>query len=127
MNEENDIRAKLAAHGVDESTDLLGDPIKPNPPMTAPIPFRVWYLNEYEYWVARNIEELRAAYIENHGEETWTDHCEDARELTDAELEELRVCVTDENDDATGEKISFAEYLRDLNPDEPEYFCGSEW
>jgi hypothetical protein len=61
-------RSGSALGVVPMSTDLLGDPVVDPPAMNAPLPWRVWYLNEYEFWVARNLNELRAAYIENHGE-----------------------------------------------------------
>lgn len=73
--------------------DLLGDPLPPTPSMTAPLPWRVYRMDEYDWWVARSLDEAKASYKHRTGVD---DECiEDARELTDDELDTLHFIDTD--------------------------------
>jgi hypothetical protein len=106
--------------------DLLGNATEEIPSMTAPLPWRVFYVNEYEYWVAHTMDELKDLYLrEVHSEETF----EDAYELTDIQLAELKILEDDpDGENPTGKTICGTEYLYQIRDSltRPEYFCGSE-
>lgn len=109
------------------STDLFGNPIVDPPPMDAPLPWRVFYVNDQEWWLARSLEELRDFYVKACGREAWDTYCQDACEVSDADLDKLEVAEVDEDERFTGGKHSFREELASRSPTEPEFFAGSEW
>lgn len=83
----------MEAH-VTESTDLVGDPLPDTPSMTAPLPWRVFRMDDCDWWVAHTLEDAKASYQHETGVDD--ESIEDARELTDAELDKLHFVDTDE-------------------------------
>jgi hypothetical protein len=72
-----------------EPKDLLGDPVAATPAMNAPLPWRVYRMNDTDWFMARTIEEAMTEYVRQCGgpiEET----CEGVRELTDEEMDRLQ-------------------------------------
>lgn len=107
--------------------DLLGDPTAATPAMTDPIPFRVYQLNDYEWWMARSLEDAIADWCSVTG--CTTEDCDDARELTDAELDSFR--FFDEGVDESGNTITrtFREELARrvaAGETEPQLFATTE-
>lgn len=106
--------------------DLFGDPLPPTPPMSAPLPWRVFRVSDCEWWLARSLDEARAHYREFTGE----DIDEDARELTDAELCRLQFIDDPDRPLAKGRKRSFAKELAlriSAGVDGPQMFACSEY
>lgn len=78
------------------TTDLLGHPIPDPPPMDAPLPWRVFQMNNVTDWVmARTEREAIAFYVEfcnemgdcrTEGQMRASGSIHDVHELTDAEL-----------------------------------------
>lgn len=80
-----------------KSTDLVGDPLPETPSMTAPLPWRVFRMNDCEWWVARTLAEAKAHYLEYTGcseEEAF----DDAHELDDESLDRLHYIDVDESE-----------------------------
>lgn len=105
--------------------DLVGDPLSPTPAMTDPIPWRVFYVNDMEWWVARSLDELKAAYIESTG----VDDFDETYEVEEKALDELRVALTDEDDNPSGESQTFRQLLAErvaCGLSAPEFFAGYE-
>ncbi len=79
------------------TADLLGDPISETPPMDAPLPWRVFQMNDVTEWVmARTEREAVACYLEycnSCGDHRTEDEMRadgsifQVRELTEAELQ----------------------------------------
>lgn len=68
------------------STDLFGQPIADPPPMNAPLPWRVFQMNDHpEWWIARTLEEAKAAVAEAWGDDD-PELVVDAFELSDESL-----------------------------------------
>ncbi len=109
--------------------DLLGDPVPETPAMNAPLPWRVFEMTDLpEYYVARSLEEAKAAYLRDCGEDC-AEYVEDACELSDDALNRLTILMTDEDEEPTGEKPTFREYLDSLvagGLDRAQFFAGSE-
>jgi hypothetical protein len=76
--------------------DLLGNPMPETPPMTAPLPWRVFRMDDCDWWVARSLEEAKATYLHETGVDN--EYVEDARELTDEEMDRLHYVDSDERD-----------------------------
>lgn len=74
-------------------TDLLGDPTPETPSMTDPLPWRVFRMNDTDWWLARTLAEARADYLHQTGEDE-----DEARELTEEELDRLHFVDTDEDE-----------------------------
>jgi hypothetical protein len=57
--------------------------------MTAPLPWRVFKVNDCDWYIARTLEEAIATWVRDTG---WNDcdDFEDARELSEAELDRLK-------------------------------------
>ena len=70
--------------------DLLGDPLPPTPSMTDPLPIRVFRINDSEWWMARTLAEAKQDYLATVGPMSEEEAFDDARELTDAELDSLQ-------------------------------------
>lgn len=105
-------------------TDLLGDPAPDTPLMSAALPFRVYRMNDSEWWMARSLDEAREAYHACYG--TDEHDTADARELTDEELD--RLTFTD--DEATPRVTrTFREELarQSATATEPDFFATTEW
>lgn len=62
--------------------------IQETPGMTTPLPWRVFRLNDCDWWIARTLEEAVADCKREQGMEDRD--FTDARELTEAELDNLR-------------------------------------
>jgi hypothetical protein len=108
--------------------------IPDTPPMTAPLPWRVWQINDVDWVMARSEREALGFYLE------WSRDCGDHRtedehradgdigplfhELTDIELAEEVFC-----DLADGSQKSFADELaeRAKTVTVPMYFAGTEY
>lgn len=108
--------------------DLLGDPVAPTPPMDAPLPWRVYRLNDCDWWVARSLEEAKADYIASCGGDD--DSFEDPHELTDAELDRMQINGMDENERLAGTKHSFREELKQrvaAGLTGPAFFASTEY
>lgn len=83
--------------------------VQETPGMTAPLPWRVFRMNDVDWWMARTLEEARASYKR----ETGDDETEDACELTDEEMDRLMFHETDENERPTKKgRRTFREELR---------------
>src|SRR5207248_8402736 len=89
--------------------DLLGDPLPATPAMTDPLPWRVFRLNDCDWWFARSLEEAIADYKHQTG--AGDEELEDARELTEEELD--RLMFTDDPDDPLSATLhTFRDELR---------------
>lgn len=94
------------------TTDLLGDPIPETPAMNAPLPWRVFCMDDYPtYFVARSLEEAKEAAANEWGD--WNPELtEDAYELTDEALALERINVADEGEEPRF--LTFRAYLDQL-------------
>jgi hypothetical protein len=111
------------------SKDLLGHPISPTPAMTDPLPMRVFAMNDCDWWMARSLEEAKADYCHQTGS-TESELCPEARELTDAELDRLRITDLDDNERPSGKSRSFRKELQrrvDAGITKPEMFASTEY
>jgi hypothetical protein len=108
--------------------DLFGTELPDPPPMDAPLPWRIFQLDDYYWWVARTLEEAcRTAKAEvDFGD----DDLADARELEDEELGRLKFVDSDEDGNPEGEHRSFRQELaRRVSSGlaAPELFACSEY
>lgn len=105
------------------STDLLGDPVPETPPMTAPLPFRVFRLNDCEWWMARTLAEAIEDWRSCTGIEP--DPSDEPRELTDAELDANKFF---DPDDPAAPRRTFREELeiRARGATGPQFFATTE-
>lgn len=105
--------------------------------------WKVYQLNDCEWFVARSLDEAKAAGAElwgydgpdavakaeadgMFGEEKYGD---EPSELTEAEMDRMRFSDSDENDRPTGKSRTFREELANRVRDglkKPEYFAGTE-
>jgi hypothetical protein len=108
--------------------DLLGDTSPATPAMDAPLPWRVYRMDDCDWWVARTLEEAKASYQHQTGVD---DECiEDARELSDAELDSLYFVDTDDRDrPVKGTRRTFRVELdqRAAWLSKPELFASTEY
>lgn len=115
------------------ANDLLGDPIPETPPMTEPLPWRVFMLNDYEWYMARSLDEAKATAAEQWG--YTIEQCErdelfdEAEELDDAALDRLQFCDDTHLPDGPMIKRSFREELarRSAIDPKPQLFASTEW
>lgn len=110
--------------------DLLGQPTPETPAMDAPLPWRVYRLNDCDWWIARSIEEAKASFQSHCGPMPDDEAFDEPHELTETEMDTLKICETDENERRTGKKLTFREYLVERLGDglsEPEQFASTEW
>ena len=101
--------------------DLLGDPVPETPPMDAPLPWKVFKLNDCDWWVARTLDEAIADYRHQCGADV---SIEGEHELTDKELDRLMYC-----DEDCKSRIPFRQALHDLvdaGIKKPEMFASTE-
>jgi hypothetical protein len=75
------------------STDLVGDPLPETPSMATPLPWRVFRMNDCDWWLARTVAEARADYLRETGEDE-----DEARELIEEELDRLHFVDTGEDE-----------------------------
>ncbi len=116
--------------------DLLT--VQETPGMTAPLPWRVFKMDDYDWWLARTLQEARQSYQHETGVDD--DAIKDARELTDEELDRLTFVDMDEGERPVIEsRRSFREELRQrielrehlkaehgIEP-QPELFASTEY
>lgn len=91
--------------------------------MDAPLPWRIYKLNDCDWWVARTLEEAKASWQETVG----PDECEefeDAYELTDEDMDCLKIA---DFDDPTAPRQTFREYLKAMAPTRPDMFASTEY
>lgn len=97
--------------------------------MTAPLPWRVYRMDDCDWWVARTLEEAKASYKHETGIDD--EHMEDACELTDDEMQRLHFVDTDEADRPVKEsRHTFAvELARRVSAglSKPELFASTEY
>lgn len=70
---------------------------------------KVFEINDCDWWIGESLESCIQDYRDNVDDDPIC--TEDARELTDEELDTLKFTVCDENERPTGEKITFREQL----------------
>lgn len=105
--------------------DLLGDPIAPTPAMTDPLPMRVFAMNDWDWWMARTLDEAKTHFTRFTS--VPIEDLADARELTDDELDRLR--YVDESFEP-GQRRSFRKELQrrvDAGVTEPQLFASTEY
>lgn len=114
--------------------DLLGDPLPPTPFMTDPLPMRVFRINDSEWWMARSLTEAKQDYLATVGLMSEEEAFDDARELTDVELDSLQFRDEDgiDLDGGTqkGDKRSFREELEGRiasGATRPQPFASTEY
>jgi hypothetical protein len=115
------------------TTDLLGCTIADPPPMNAPLPWRVWQVNDVTDWVmARSAREAAGCFVEwcaSLGDARTEDELrrdgdlKDPRELSDVELQKM--CYRDGG--PTG--CTFAEELARMaaGATAPNFFASTEY
>jgi hypothetical protein len=110
--------------------DLLGQQ-EPDPPaMTAPLEWRIYRLNDCEWWVARTLQEAKEDYQYTIGPMTDEDAFEDPAEISEANYDNLRFTDVDEGERPTGITMSFREELiRRIAAglSSPEMFAATEY
>lgn len=77
------------------STELLT--VQETPGMTTPLPWRVFRINDCEWWVARTLDEAKSDYLRQTGcseEEAF----DDPHELDEATMDRLHFIDQDENE-----------------------------
>ena len=104
--------------------DLLGDPTPETPPMDAPLPWRVYRLNDCDWWVARTLEEAKADYLDTVGPMSDDEAFDDPHELSDEDMDRLKITDVD---DPKATKPTFREYLKQMAPRAPGMFASTEW
>jgi len=67
---------------------------------------KIFEMNDCDWVVAESLEQSKLAYLKDY-----SDDVEDARELTDSELDTLIFTDRDENETPTGDKRTFREQL----------------
>lgn len=111
--------------------DLLGDPIEPTPAMTAPLPWRVFHVNDHECWVARSMQEAKATAAESWGmtlaEAEAGGEFDDAAEITDARMHELMVTDDESFEHRTVSFRTHLDRLIERGLSAPEFFCGEDY
>ncbi len=105
--------------------------VQDTPGMTAPLPWRVFRLTDYEWWVARTLDEAKADAAKEWGytvEEAERDEMfDEPHELSDAELENTK--FQEYMDVATKRTCTFREELDRMiaaGLSEPGFFAGME-
>jgi hypothetical protein len=111
--------------------DLLGDPVPEIPAMTDPLPWRVFRMNDYEWWVARTLEEAKADYQQTVGPMPEDEAFDDPGELTDAELDRLKFIEDPEVPPTKWVRRTFREELERISKSEfdkkPGMFACTEY
>lgn len=70
--------------------------VQETPGMTAPLPWRVFRMDDCDWWVARSLEEAKASYQHQTGVDD--ESIEDARELTEQEMDKLHFVDVDDRE-----------------------------
>lgn len=70
--------------------------VQQTPGMTAPLPWRVFRMDDCDWWVAHTLEEAKASYQHQTGVDD--EAIEDARELTEQELDKFHFVDVDERE-----------------------------
>ncbi len=104
--------------------DLLGDPTPEVPPMNAALPWRIYKLNDCDWWVARTLEEAKTSFQATCGPMDEDEAFDDPYELTDEDMDRLK--ITD-HDDPKAPKQTFREYLYQMKPTRPDMFASTEY
>lgn len=105
-------------------TDLLGDETSEIPPMNETLPWRVFKLNDCDWWVARTMGEAKSDYIATVGPMSDEEAFDEPYELTDHDMGTLK--ITD-HDDPKHPKMTFREYLDQMAPKAPGMFASTEY
>ncbi len=109
------------------TNDLVGDPLPETPSMTTPLAWRVFHMNDIDWWLARTLDEAKSDYTRQTGDED----LDDAYELTDEELDRLHFVDTDERErPVTKSRRTFREELAQRvasGVNEPELFACTEY
>lgn len=112
--------------------DLLS--VQETPGMSAPLPWRVFYMNDCEWWVARSLEEAKVDAAKAWGCSVATAEADgmydDPYELCDAELERLKFVVDRELPEKQWKRITFREELERrvaVGMMQPELFACTEY
>ena len=85
--------------------------VQETPGMTAPLPWRVFKMDDCDWWLARTLEEARQSYQHETGVDD--EAIEDARELSDEEMDRLTFVDVDDGERPVAEsRRSFREELR---------------
>lgn len=111
--------------------DLLGKRHQDPPKMTAPLPLRVFRLNDCDWWLAHTLEEAKASYIADCGPMAEEEAFDEPRELTKEELRTLHFVDTDENERRISKsRRQFRTELRrqiESDPITPRMFACTEY
>lgn len=85
--------------------------VQETPGMTTPLPWRVFKMDDCDWWMARTLDEARTSYKHETGVDD--EMIEDARELTDEEMDKLTFVDVDENERPDSKtRRTFREELR---------------
>lgn len=66
-------------------------------------------ISDCDWWIGESLESCVKDYLDNYVDDP--EYSEDARELTDEELDRLKFRVCDEDEMPTGEKRTFREQM----------------
>jgi hypothetical protein len=109
--------------------DLFGTEHPDPPPMTAPLPWRVYCMDDYEWWVAKSLDEAKVAYAKDRmSDAEAAEYIEDAHELSDEAMDSLKFTDTDEHDEPTVTRTFREELARRIEHglSAPELFACTE-
>jgi hypothetical protein len=84
----------------------------------------VYMFDDSTFYAARNMDEAKKKYASD-----FSSPAEEVIELSDKDLDRLKVAVTDENDERTGESITFRQHLETETGGkdwDAFFFCGEE-
>jgi len=111
--------------------DLLGQQLTDTPPMGAPLPLRVFRLNDCEWWLAPTLEIAKADYQKLCGPIPDEEAFDEPRELSDDELCKRHFFDTDDNEEPIkSSRRTFYEELRQqikADPITPRLFACTEY
>jgi hypothetical protein len=93
---------------------------------------QIFEMDDTEWWIGMGTpEQMRAAFLEEYGDDAYTDAEAMPRPLTDKELDTLRYFTGEEDEQPTKEKtITFREQLAietAAGVAEPRMFASTEW
>jgi hypothetical protein len=92
--------------------------------------WRIFKLNDCDWWIARSIDEAKASFQKECGPMPDDEAFDEPCELTDADMDTLKIAESDENERRTGKFLTFREYLIERigdGLDSPEMFASTEW
>jgi hypothetical protein len=70
---------------------------------------KIFQINDCDWWIGESLEACVQDYRDNVEDDP--DYTEDARELTEEELDRLKFTICDDDERPTGEKRTFREQL----------------